>query len=286
VTVRNATSDLPLVSVYLPTRNRLERLVRAVASVRAQCYPKLELIVVSDASDDGTADWVRAREREDASIRFIELAEQAGACVARNRAIEAARGTFVTGLDDDDEFLPGRVAALVAAHEERFAFVCTRDRVVRSGHGRVENPSQGTIGLDDLLHYNKVGNQALMLRSRVRELGGFDEALQALQDYDLWVRLVHAYGPCLKLREASYVTHAECDDRISSSPERIRAARVAFIAKHRGLMTQAHIDSMALLEIKLSGRPLRAREFARLSNRGNFVSAAALLWNSNRARVS
>jgi glycosyltransferase involved in cell wall biosynthesis len=276
-----AASERPLVSVYVPTRNRAALLDRAIASVFRQTYAPIELIVVDDASDDATPELLRTRAGEESRLRYFRNEQAKGAPAARNRAIEEAGGVFVTGLDDDDEFLPERVAMLVAAHQERFAFVCSRDRVQTLRGGVIQNPASGEITLDQLLHYNRVGNQALVLRDRVRAVGGYDEALPAFQDYDLWVRLVARYGSCLKLAEATYVTHAEHDDRITASRERRVQGHARFMAKNAERFTPAHRASMELLRRKIAGERLGPIDYLRLVNRDNALVATALLVNSS-----
>jgi glycosyltransferase involved in cell wall biosynthesis len=276
-----AASERPLVSVYVPTRNRVALLERAIASVLGQNYDAIELVVVDDASEDATPELLRTRAREHARLRHFRNDRPRGACAARNRAIEEARGVFVTGLDDDDEFMPERVAALVAAHQDRFAFVCSRD-LVQTRHGRViQNPASGVITLDQLLHYNRVGNQVLVLRERMRAVAGYDEELPAFQDYDLWVRLVARYGPCLKLADASYLTHAEHDDRISASSERRVQGHARFVAKNAQRFTPAHRASMELLRRKIAGERLGPFDYLRLVNRDNALVATAMLVNSS-----
>src|SRR5512143_3860267 len=96
------------VSVYLPTRNRAASLRRAIESVLAQTYADFELIVVDDGSSDGTREVLESVQRSDARVRAIHHSVSRGAPASRNAAIAAAHGEWLTGLDDDDEFLPRR----------------------------------------------------------------------------------------------------------------------------------------------------------------------------------
>ncbi|MFD2837427.1 glycosyltransferase family 2 protein [Azotobacter vinelandii] len=96
----------PLVSVYIPTRNRLEKLERALRSVLGQTYANHEILVCDDASTDGTFERISRLARSERKIRYLRNPAPRGACSARNLGIFAARGEFITGLDDDDEFTP------------------------------------------------------------------------------------------------------------------------------------------------------------------------------------
>src|SRR5262249_55323188 len=89
----------PLVSVVLPTRNRVALVTRAVASVPAQSYPNRDPILVIDGSDDGT---LQALERFDDPRITVLYQEQQGQAAARDAALEKASGDYIVYLDDDN----------------------------------------------------------------------------------------------------------------------------------------------------------------------------------------
>lgn len=109
-----------LVSVYIPTRNRSELLERAIDSVLDQSQDDLEIIVGDDASTDRTPELLARYARAHKNIVFLRNDKPASACNSRNKAISAARGTFITGLDDDDEFLPDQVPRFVEHSRPRW----------------------------------------------------------------------------------------------------------------------------------------------------------------------
>src|SRR3954471_3920817 len=100
----------PRVSVVVPTHNRADVVGRAVASVLAQTERDLEVIVVDDASTDGTAQRLAELAKGDDRIRIIANAVALGGGGARNAGIAASRGQWVAFLDDDDEWLPAKLA--------------------------------------------------------------------------------------------------------------------------------------------------------------------------------
>ncbi|HXQ63524.1 MAG TPA: hypothetical protein VN787_01620, partial [Steroidobacteraceae bacterium] len=181
-----------------------------------------------------------------------------------NVAIGQAKGEFATGIDDDDLMLPGRVAALVAAHQERYALVCSGFFHERGGWRRPVFPEPRTIALTELLHYNLVGNQALVRTDRLCAVGGYDESLVACQDYDLWTRLVVRYGPALRIGGPSYVFRETAEaDSITRSPRALEGAR-QYAHKHARLMTPAHMRSQQLLQAIAGRERIGARDLARL----------------------
>jgi glycosyltransferase involved in cell wall biosynthesis len=98
-----------LVTVYIPTYNRLQLLQRAVDSVLDQTYQNIELIIVDDNSNDGTKDYLTELAKKDHRVNFKINTLNLGASASRNKAIQAARGEFITGLDDDDYFMQRRI---------------------------------------------------------------------------------------------------------------------------------------------------------------------------------
>ncbi|HHS9996570.1 TPA: glycosyltransferase family 2 protein, partial [Klebsiella pneumoniae] len=94
-------SQMPLVSVYITTCNRLDKLKRAVRSVQEQTFENIEILICDDASTDGTEKYVQELIREDNRIRYFRNQTSKGACAARNLGIFNAKGQYITGLDDD-----------------------------------------------------------------------------------------------------------------------------------------------------------------------------------------
>lgn len=121
---RAFTEDRPLVSIVIPTYNRSELLTtRCLPSVLAQTYPNVEIIVIGDGCTDDTAERVAALN--DPRIVFRNLPERkrfagreaqylVGGSAAVDHAYSIAKGQFITRLDDDDEYAPGRIEKLVA----------------------------------------------------------------------------------------------------------------------------------------------------------------------------
>lgn len=100
----------PLVSVLIPAYNAERHVAGAVASALGQTYPNTEVVVVDDGSTDGTADVLAPFAER--GVRVIRQAN-AGACAARNRALEEARGDYLQYLDADDFLSPDKIGAQV-----------------------------------------------------------------------------------------------------------------------------------------------------------------------------
>jgi teichuronic acid biosynthesis glycosyltransferase TuaG len=102
---------MPLFSIVMPSHQTAAWVGEAIDSVRAQTYPDWELIIVDDASTDGSVAAIRGAAGPDLGGRIILTAstQRLGPAEARNRAILAARGRYVAFLDSDDRWRPNKL---------------------------------------------------------------------------------------------------------------------------------------------------------------------------------
>lgn len=274
--------NTPLVSVYMPTHNRPAMAMRAIESVLAQSYKRLELIVCDDGSDEGVNAKLSIKLK-DSGHTYIRNEVSIGACAARNTAISLCSGKYITGIDDDDEMHPERIETLLAAFDEQYAFLASGYFEVSASSTNPRRFDNGVISHDDLLHYNKVGNQIFTLTTRLKEVGLFDETLPAMQDYDMWIRLCKRYGPAKKLKECLYYLHTEHEEgRISTDVNKLFNAHEMIIRKHSGDYTRAHWKTCNLLRRKISGDALSPLELLKWGNSKNIKLALSYLLRNLR----
>jgi glycosyltransferase involved in cell wall biosynthesis len=207
----------PTVSVVMPTFNRLEHLKAAMASVRAQTFDDWELIVVDDGSDGATRELLRSSGD---SRTTIVLGPHTGKpAVARNRGIALARGRYIAFLDSDDRWAPVKLERQLelmrGAPARRWSYTAVR-RI--DSAGRVLEPSRiafvphsGAILKQVLTVDAQIALPTVMAETElVRELGGFDEQLRMIEDYDLWARMALASEVGVDLEPTTDVrNHAE-----------------------------------------------------------------------------
>ena len=185
----------PLISVYIPTYNRLELLKRAVQSVQNQTYKNFEIIIVDDNSSDGTQDFLVGLDKVDSRIRYFFKDKNSGACVSRNIAINLAQGELITGLDDDDYFLPHRLEFFLdywvnKKREDSIALFTSNIKSEKINQAKEHSLfSKKYFKKDDLLFANYVGNQIFTETKTLRQVSGFDESFCMWQDLELWYRV-------------------------------------------------------------------------------------------------
>jgi len=271
-----------LVTVYIATHNRAELLIRAVKSVLEQTYSNIEVIVADDGSSDDTYQYLLPFIKK-GQVSYVKNETPEGACVARNKAIAIAKGEFITGMDDDDAMEPYRVEHLL----NEFAagnYSCIASSIKeRTPQGDiVRKMDVGDVNLDDLLHYNILGNQVLTRTENLRAINGFDPDMPAFQDYDTWVRLVSKFGVAKKSAQASYIWFTDhTHGRISESSDRRKQAFDIFYLKHSPLMSKAHKDSFVILKRKLVNGSYGFIDFIKHTNRGNWKASLSLFINQN-----
>ncbi len=195
----------PFISVILPTHNRAALLRRSVASVLAQTHRNLELIVVNDASTDGTAAVLAAMR--DPRLRIITHSRSGGAAAARNAGLAAASGEYVAFQDDDDVWLIRKL-------ERQLQMLRTRpDAEWCIGcHIRLEPFAARYIGGEHFIRQFDYRNGAgvrrpdwsliatpgwLLLRSALEAVGGFDERIRSYDDWELGLRLFRRAAPVI-----------------------------------------------------------------------------------------
>ena len=274
-----------LVSVYMPTKNRLASLQQAVASVLAQSYRELELVVVDDGSTDGTSDYLVELAQRESRVVHVRHEISAGPPAARNAAIERSTGSFLTGLDDDDRFLPQRVAAfveywdLLTRHGEQPSCLYALDVSLLGGGRSVVTPKLGRIDYDAMFESNLLGNQIFAPRAHYIEAGLFDTELPLWQDLEFFMRVLQRFGPGRLLDMPTYVFDiSPRDDRVSTpSRARLQRAFQRVAARHAGDSGRKRQQLFLQMFSWYYGTRPELRDFAYFMGQGMWVGGFARL---------
>ena len=187
------------ISVVIPTHNRERELRRAVQSVCRQTVLPEELIIIDDGSEPAvTVDDFEGYNRE-LDIKLLRNKEAMGANHARNRGIREACGKWIAFLDDDDEYLPTKieeVSNVIETSGDKIDLVyhpstiqMVNEKVSYTTKPKELQPQDDVFKA--LLIKNYIGGTPMVVvkRSKLIDAGLFDEELQSLQDYELWIRL-------------------------------------------------------------------------------------------------
>lgn len=188
----------PTVDVIITTYRRpIKILKRALESVLKQTYSNIEIVVVNDFPEDkslASSIHKLLNSYKSSHIHYLSYTNNMGACYARNFGAKYLNGDFIAFLDDDDEWLPEKIEKQLDGFkkpETGFVYspfygfgIHNEGTIISRGN------CEGKI-TQNLLEGNKIGGCSMVTirRSAFDQVGGFDESLKSLQDYDLWMRL-------------------------------------------------------------------------------------------------
>lgn len=187
--------QLPLISVVIPSFNHGHLIGRALDSVLAQRWDRLEVIVVDNHSNDDTDQVVASFN--DPRIRLLKVSNDGVIAVSRNVGIRAAAGEWLAFLDSDDWWARGKLEQCARCFD-RADLIYHRLRIVpASGSGLLPRHIRSwqvhaPVVRDLLLKGNPIATSSLMVRKDLMDrIHGFDERRDfvAAEDYDAWIRL-------------------------------------------------------------------------------------------------
>lgn len=212
---------MPSVSVIIPAYNHGEFILETIQSVLEQTFQDFEVIVVNDGSPDDTEDRLSFLIRQK-SIRYFRQANQ-GQSKARNFGLSKARGKYVAFLDDDDLWPKDKLAWQVERLEKDLLSVLVYGDM-RPFQGDApyfkENPPSvcqelpsGKVTESFLVKNHIISpGQTLIRLDTLRSIGGFDEQIWGVDDYDLYIRLSKlgnfAYSPYCSLFYRQHAANA------------------------------------------------------------------------------
>lgn len=231
---------MSLVSVIIPTRNRSLLLERAVESVIKQTYSEWEIIIVDDASTDGTGKT--ASKLSGDRISYIRFDERKGGAAARNEGIKRAKGDYIAFLDDDDEWLPEKLEKQIKAFRENPELhICYTGRIVRKVGNRFFGLSKkysfhypsSENHYQSIMRDNFVGpsSSVLIKKEALIASGGFDENLPCYQDYELFIRILEK-GKAYGINEGLVVYYIGNPEHVSLTRESVLKAEKYLASKY------------------------------------------------------
>jgi glycosyltransferase involved in cell wall biosynthesis len=191
-------NNSPGISVVIPAYNCEKTIKETINSVLQQTFADFELIIINDGSQDATLDVIS--QIQDARLKVFSF-ENAGGNVSRNRGLNLAVGNYVSFLDADDIWTPDKLESQLEALQNNpdahVAYSWT-DYIDEEGNFIVSGRRVSVNGdvYEKLLINNFLenGSNPLIRKEAIIELGGFDEALKAAQDWDMWLRLAAKYS--------------------------------------------------------------------------------------------
>ena len=185
----------PTFSVIVPTYNRASLIVKTLHSILGQLYQNFEIIVVDDGSTDNTSELIHAHfapEIECEKIRYFHI-KNSGVCKARNYALAQAKNEWIAYVDSDNLLFPDFLSTFVKNITEKNKKIRTFYCQCQTMSGHVLG---GAFDYLKLLNANYIDLGMVVHHiSLYHELGGFDENMTRLVDWDLIARYTRDYPP-------------------------------------------------------------------------------------------
>ncbi|MHC5615217.1 MAG: glycosyltransferase [Nostoc sp.] len=185
------------ISVIIPSYNSEKTIKKTIESVLNQTFSDLELIVINDGSKDSTLEIIS--NFKDSRIKVFSF-ENSGGNISRNRGLKYAVGKFVSFLDADDIWTADKLASQLQALQKNLGakvayswtdYIDENGEILLSGtHITVNGNVYEKLLVSNFLEN---GSNPLIYREALIELGGFDESLNAAQDWDMWLRLASKF---------------------------------------------------------------------------------------------
>ena len=192
------------VSVIVPVYNGSGYISRCIHSILCQLDQDMELIVVDDASTDGTFDFLTEEYKRDDRVILVRSSVNGGPAVARNTGIKLARGAYIGFCDADDEWVASKLQKQLACFESNpETQVVFTDNQTMLDEESERTEQLAAMAVKDKIHFRT----ALVKRDVFDEIGLLDESLRIREDTEWLVRAKTAGCKSVFLEESLYVRH-------------------------------------------------------------------------------
>ena len=266
-------SEMPLVSIITRTyRGRLGFLKEAIESILHQTYPRIQLIVVEDGSDTAS-DYLSTLKINNSMDIIYRALPKRGRCYAGNQGLALANGELVNFLDDDDIFLPHHIESLVE-HLRNHPDCCGAYSVAWTVPTKVISTDplsykeldkhvfiRKEFSRSRLWDYNYIPIQSVLFkRSLFMMQGGFEESLDCLEDWDLWMRYT-LESDFAFLDRVTSIFRMPCDEAVISHRQDQHFKYIPIIRERQKSLINSHTSAPNYKKLKKLLPPSKGRNF-------------------------
>ncbi|MCB9073216.1 MAG: glycosyltransferase family 2 protein [Bdellovibrionaceae bacterium] len=236
-----------MVSVVIPTFNRLSMLKRALESVQQQTFKAFEVLVVDDHSTENIKEL-----SDNFGCRYLFNQGQ-GVSAARNTGIKAAMHPWIAFLDSDDEWLPQKLELQLAYaknHPGTYKLIHTNETWIRNGREvpqKAKHRRQGGRIFAQCTQACLISPSTAMAHMDLfNSIGLFDESFPTCEDYDFWLR-VSSQLEIGFIDKSLTIKHGGHEDQLSMKYHSMDLWRLRALAKHKN-HTQLNDDEKLSLQ--------------------------------------
>jgi glycosyltransferase involved in cell wall biosynthesis len=217
-------------SIILPTFNRVHRLEEVIKSIQNQTYSNWELLIIDDASTDGTENFIQPF-LSDSRIRYFKNETNQERCNSRNRGILEAQGDYICFLDSDDYHLPNHLQTFYEELKKRNfpkaffftnAYNQSENEIESEGTGLTERVCPDYETVDPYTYFLRytVNPQRWCVHKEVMLEHLFDPEVIICEDMDTSLRMVAAGIPVFQIKERTTVYVAASDSFTHGDPKK------------------------------------------------------------------
>jgi teichuronic acid biosynthesis glycosyltransferase TuaG len=227
-----------IVSIITPSYNSEKFIRDTIESVLFQTYKNWEMIIVDDVSPDNSNEIIEKYSKKDSRIKLIKLEKNSGPAVARNRAIQEAKGRYIAFLDADDLWKPEKLEKQIKFMEEKNCALSYSTYETMSEEGVLQNKYINPplkISYKDLLKSNYIG--CLTAIYDTQKIGKvYMPNISKRQDYGLWLKILRkthfAYG-----MDESLAVYRIRSNSVSSNKFKLLKFNYKLFKEHEGFST-------------------------------------------------
>jgi len=247
----------PLVSVIIPTYNRETLIIKAINSVLKQSFQDLNILIIDDASTDGTESVIRNLNNN--KIKYYKLEKNSGQCIARNYGIKRATGKFIAFLDSDDEWLPEKLTKQLECYKNGpanlgsvYGYSYSMDMIKNKTTLVNGKYYRGNIH-DKFLQGFCPSTPSLFLikKEALEKINYFDEELITFVDLDLHIRISKDYAFDF-VEEPIIIKYEQIGDQYVNNFEKRYNGYILFMNKwEKEIIKNNGIDGLKVIKTHL-----------------------------------
>lgn len=234
----------PLVSIIVITYNSSKYVLETLESAKAQTYNNIELIISDDCSTDNTVEiceeWLKENKDRFVRTKLLTVKKNTGIPANCNKGLKAAKGEWIKYIAGDDILLSNCIKDCISFINNNYEISLLFGNVIDFNKyfekaTKIENRlyfKEGIIA-EEQYQYLLRGNQgiapsAIIKKSLIIEVGGFDETFKLIEDYQLWIKIAKKGYKAFSLKNA-VVKHRISEHGISSKKNVINCKLIPFI---------------------------------------------------------
>lgn len=217
--MENLNGENTLVSIITPVYNSEQYIGDTIKSVLAQTHSNWEMLIADDCSRDNTAEVIK--QFDDSRIKYIKLEKNSGAAVARNEALEKAKGKHIAFLDADDMWKPEKLEKQLKFMEKNnIGFSYTGYEILRDGENKIVKVPQ-TLSYSQYMKNTIIGTLTVMIN---KDIVGDVRLVNVKKDHDsmTWAKLLRDGNTAFGVNE-SLAYYRKVEGSISN--DKVRAVK-------------------------------------------------------------